>query len=125
VGDATESGAPALFERLPVYWGIRDRRPEFPRFYSWMIPLRKASAALREGKTTWVGNSDEDRVITFLRESERESILVAINTSSQPWKGTVDIPGSGFADITPNPGPVALPALALESFGFRLFRRAR
>jgi glycosidase len=125
VGDATESGAPALFERLPVYWGIRNRRPEFPRFYGWVIPLRKGSAALRDGSLTWVGNSDEDRVITFLRERGRETILVAVNLSNRPFTGTVDVSPAGFTDITPNPAPVGLPSLTLESFGFRFFRRAR
>ncbi len=37
VGDTTESGAPALFERLPVFWPIGERRPEFFRFYRQMI----------------------------------------------------------------------------------------
>lgn len=125
VGDATESGAPALFERLPIYWGIRDRRPEFPRLYSWVIPLRKGSAALREGSMAWVGNSDEDRVVTYLRESDHESILVAVNLSNRPFTGTVEIAPAGFVEITPNPRPAVLPALTLESFGFRYFRRAR
>jgi hypothetical protein len=29
-GDTTESGAPALFEKLPVFWQISERRPNFP-----------------------------------------------------------------------------------------------
>ena len=37
VGDTTESGAPALFERLPIFWQIAERRPEFPRFYKQVI----------------------------------------------------------------------------------------
>ncbi|HEY6231181.1 MAG TPA: alpha-amylase family glycosyl hydrolase, partial [Pyrinomonadaceae bacterium] len=36
-GDTTESGAPALFERLPIFWPIAQRRPEFPRFYKQMM----------------------------------------------------------------------------------------
>jgi glycosidase len=42
-GDTTESGAPALFEKLPVFWSIAERRPEFPRFYKQMAALRRAS----------------------------------------------------------------------------------
>jgi glycosidase len=125
VGDATESGAPALFERLPVYWGSRDRRPEFPRFYSWIIPLRRGSTALTQGNLRWLRNSDEDRVLTFLRESEGETILAAVNLSNRPFNGTVEIEAPGFADITPDPSPVTLPTLTLDSFGFRLFRRTR
>ena len=31
VGDTSESGGPALTERLPIFWPIVERRPEFPR----------------------------------------------------------------------------------------------
>jgi len=30
VGDRTESGAPALFEKLPVFWQISERRSPLP-----------------------------------------------------------------------------------------------
>ena len=39
VGDTTESGYPALFEKMPIFWDNRIRRPEFPRFYKSMIEL--------------------------------------------------------------------------------------
>jgi len=32
-GDTTESGFPALFEKLPIFWQSEVRRPEFPKFY--------------------------------------------------------------------------------------------
>ena len=47
VGDTTESGAPALFEKLPIFWPIAERRPEFPRFYKQMMALRRR--AMRSG----------------------------------------------------------------------------
>lgn len=128
VGDATESFAPALFERLPVYWGVRERRPEFPAFYEQMIPLRRAHPALRQGGTTWVGNSDEDRVITVLRHDDREEVLVAVNLSNRAYWGTVEIAGNGFEEITPGvkaAGPAALPVLSLDAWGVRVFRRTR
>src|SRR5256886_13382164 len=67
VGDTTESGAPALFEKLPVFWANAERRPEFPRFYKQMIALRKSSDAFRRGSLEWLRNSDEARVVTYLR----------------------------------------------------------
>src|SRR4029077_7156311 len=79
VGDTTESGAPALFEKLPVFWPIAERRPEFPRFYKQMISLRRSSNALRRGSLEWLRNSDESRMATFLRRSANEEVLVAIN----------------------------------------------
>ncbi len=130
VGDTTESGAPALFEKLPVYWGFTERRPEFPRFYKSMIELRKNSVALRRGDLTWLKNSDEARVLTFKRMSGSEEILVAINMSNQPFFGAVEASGN-YEEITPNladdkakiTSNNALPTLSLDAFGFRLFRR--
>ena len=122
-GDTTESGAPALFEKLPVFWQFAERRPEFPRFYKAMIELRKNSLPLRRGDLRWLKNSDEARVLTFRRTSESEEIIVAINMSNQPFFGAVEISGM-FEEITPEAkSSAALPTLALDSFGFRIFRR--
>ena len=141
VGDTAESGSPALFEKIPILWQIAERRPEFPRFYRQIIALRKASEALRRGELQWLHNSDEGRVVAFLRRSKDEEILVAINFSNQPFAGFVETDGgASFSDVTPDVStplppdapaperaartrPVALPALTLDSWGFRIFRR--
>ena len=137
-GDTTESGSPALFEKLPIFWGFAERRPEFPRFYKEMIQLRRNSIALRRGDLTWLKNSDEAKILTFKRASGSEEILVAINMSNQPFFGAVEASG-GYEEITPNSGaPLppdddqmkaktttnnGLPSLSLEAFGFRIFRK--
>jgi glycosidase len=123
-GDTTESGFPALFEKLPIFWQAEVRRPEFPRFYKSMIALRKNSIALRRGNLTWLKNSDEERILTFKRTSGNEEILVAINMTSAPFFGSVEASGN-FEEITPNVERknVGLPSLSLDSFGFRIFRR--
>ena len=122
-GDTTESGAPALFEKLPVFWQFAERRPEFPRFYKTMIELRKNSAALRRGDLKWLKNSDENRVLTFKRTSGGEEVLVAINLSNQPFFGAVEVAGA-FEEITPNTEKKAagLPTISLDGFGFRIFK---
>jgi len=142
VGDTTESGAPALFERLPIFWRIAERRPEFPRFYKQIIELRRGSLALRRGALEWLRNSDEARVVTYLRRAGEEEMLIAINFSNRPFAGTVEFAfGAAFADVTPDLAPplppdapapehrprartVGLPALALDAWGYRIFRRA-
>ncbi len=137
-GDTTESGAPALFEKLPIFWQFAERRPEFPKFYKAMIDLRKNSVALRRGDLTWLKNSDESKVLTFSRKSGAEEILVAINMSNAPFFGSIETSGN-FEEITPDiaaPLPpdddkakakpktnVALPALTLDAYGYRIFRR--
>lgn len=127
VGDTAESGGPALFEKLPVFWKIAERRPEFPRFYSRMIALRHAHPALQQGETEWLRNSGEARVVTFLRRGGNEEFLVAVNFSNQAFVGIVDASGAGYTDVTPgsdSPRPASLPALALDAWGFRIFRRS-
>lgn len=123
-GDSTESGAPALFEKMPVFWQFAERRPEFPKFYKGMIDLRKNNVALRRGELIWLKNSEENRVVTFLRKSGAQEILVAINMTSSPFFGSVEASGN-FEDITPNIEykQIGLPALSLEGFGFRVFRK--
>jgi cyclomaltodextrinase / maltogenic alpha-amylase / neopullulanase len=141
VGDTTESGAPALFEKLPIFWPIAERRPEFTRFYKQMIALRHSSTALRRGQLEWLHNSDEARVITYLRRSGEEEMLVAINFSNRPFFGSVESAGGqAFDDVTPDIGPPlppdapaperaarvranGLPALSLDAWGYRVFRR--
>ena len=127
IGDPTESAAPALFERLPIFWPFAERRPEFPAFYKALIPLRQQHAALRTGTLTWLGNSDEDRVVTFARRNAEEELLVAINLSNRPFAGTVEAAGS-WTEVGPgrdSTRSVGLPALGLEGWGVRVFRRAR
>jgi cyclomaltodextrinase / maltogenic alpha-amylase / neopullulanase len=141
VGDTTESGAPALFERLPIFWPFVERRLEFPRFYKQMMGMRRGSGALRRGSLEWLRNSDESRVLTFMRRTVNEEILVAINLSNLPFFGSVEASGAAFADVTPNIAPplppdapapeeaarkrtVGLPALSLEAWGYRIFRRS-
>ena len=136
-GDTTESGAPALFEKLPIFWSIRERRPEFPRFYQAMIALRKNHAPLRRGELVWLKNSDEGRVLTFKRTGGGEEILVAVNMTSAPFFGTVEAAGS-FEEITPDlkataangaavpaksGAVVGLPSISLDAHEYRIFRR--
>jgi glycosidase len=140
-GDTTESGAPALFEKLPIFWPFAERRPEFPRFYKQMTTLRRGSNALRRGSLEWLRNSDEARVVSFLRRAANEEMLVAINLSSRPFVGTIEAAAqTGFTDVTPDVGTplppdvfnpertasnrtVGLPVVALDAWGYRIFRR--
>jgi glycosidase len=145
VGDTTESGDPALFYKLPVFWPIEKRRPEFPRFYRQMIALRKSHPALTRGRVEWLHNSDESRVVTYARRIEGEDVIVAINFSNRPFNGTVEAPAATvplFTDITPDTRDplavdatdaaraartrtVGLPALSLDAWGYRIFRRGK
>jgi len=123
VGDTTESGAPALFERLPVFWQIAERRPEFPEFYRMMIPLRRAHAALRQGQTEWVTNSDPDRIVSYVRRGAGEEFLITINCSNRAYSGRVDVAGPAWSEMTHSKSGGGLPELTLSAWEFRVFRR--
>ena len=113
VGDTTESGAPALFEKLPIFWPIAERRPEFPRFYKRIMEVRRGSAALRRGSLEWVKNSDEARVVTFVRRAAGEELLVAINFSNRPFWGLVE----------PRNGEKFAPDVSLNAWEFKILRK--
>lgn len=141
VGDTTESGAPALFEKMPIFWPISERRPEFPRFFKQILALRRDSNALRRGTLEWLHNSREDQVVSFVRRLPDEQVLVVINLSSSPLVITVEVDGpGGFTDVGPvvsAPLPpdapavaqatrkrnVGLPAVSLDAWGYRVFQR--
>lgn len=126
VGDTTESGSPALFENLKVFWGIAERRPQFPKFYAKMIPLRRQHAAFWQGSLTWLHNSDERHVLSYLRQARGEQFLVVVNLSNALFTGTVEAPNGNWVEVDLG-APVhhaGLPAVSLDSFEFRVFQRA-
>jgi glycosidase len=133
VGDTAESGAPALFENLQIFWPVVEKRKEFPRFYQGMIALRKSSEALRRGDLKWVANTNEACVISFLRQAKSQDALVVINACSVPTKTRVSAPPGKFAEVTPDitsdtptpPSAVTLHHLALESWSFHIYKLLR
>jgi cyclomaltodextrinase len=131
VGDAGESGSPALFERLPIYWDSGALRPWFRPFYTGLIELRKAHVAFTSGDLEWLHNSDEARVVSFLRHASDETLLVAVNLSNRPFSGQVQGVRGDFLNITPPvasaPGGVRQsaslpPSLDLPAWGYQIYR---
>ncbi len=130
VGDTAESTAPALFENLPIFWGISERRSNFLPFYKQMIALRRAHPALQQGETEWVDNGAPDRVLTFFRRGAGEEYFVAINVSNRPFAGVAAVPNGEYVDETPGLDEAArknitLPALVLGAWDFRIYRKTR
>ncbi|MDE2221150.1 MAG: DUF3459 domain-containing protein, partial [Gammaproteobacteria bacterium] len=118
-GDTTESAAPALFEKLPVFWPSAELRPQYPRVFQQLIALRKAHAALRSGELRWLHNSDEARIVSFSRQDAGEKLIVAINLSPQPFVGVIDAGDGSYADASTGQG-AALPALSLGAWEYRV-----
>lgn len=140
VGDVTPSAGPALFEKLPIFWQSAQVERGFPMFYKAMIPLRETSPALRHGELVWIRNSDEAHVVTYLRRSPEETVLIAVNLANVPFVGSIEAESTSWKEVplgdlaqqgeagmptaqaSVPPPPVALPTLSLPPFGIRIFR---
>jgi glycosidase len=127
VGDATESGDPALFAKLPIFWTPKDR-PPLRQIYHGLIELRKNYATFRTGQVVWVGNSDANDVVTFKRADNQNEFVVAINFSNRPVKDVVAIENAdtyrpvAIDGMTPAPNQ-DFPAMHLGGFEWRIYQR--
>jgi len=124
VGDTTESAAPALFERMPISWEMAERRPQVNSYYRDLAAFRHAHPALTRGVVRWLRNGDESRVLAYERSTAAETLIVAVNLSSQPFTGLIDVTGE-YQEVTPGKAQrtAALPAVFLAPWEFRVFRR--
>lgn len=128
VGDATESGDPAMFEKMPVFWQPGGR-PPLRNIYRDLIKLRKQHPAFCNDEVVWVTNSAPAEVVSFLRRDAKDEFLILINLSSRRVTGTVESAAEkGFEPVTINglPGPLdtALPDFSLNGYGWFIYRRA-
>ena len=127
VGDTTESGDPALFEKLPVFWAPKQRS-NFRETYRQLIALRKQHAALHTEDVTWLANSDPRDLVSYLRRDANEEIVVVVNFSNRPAAGSVDVGHGGeFRVVAAAPGSAGsgaeLPEVALGAFDWRIYQR--
>lgn len=130
IGDTAESTAPALFERLPIFWKTSQIRQEHLLFYKQIIRLRKKHPSFYAGLANWVNNSDKERIVSYFRKAENEEFLYVINMSNRPFEGTIDTEeGSKYEDLTPifkvNPeqSSTMLPNISMKPWDFRLFKK--
>jgi glycosidase len=128
VGDATESGDPALFEKLPVFWKPKDR-PPLRDIYRDLIKLRKTYAPFRSDRVVWLHNSDEANLVTLMRLDEKDEFVVAINFSNRPTIGWVEVMNDQrFKPVKISGMPEApasgFPLFRLNGFEWRIYHRA-
>jgi len=106
VGDTT---APQQQSHVAIRWDIwkpeSQRRTSIAgqqnnklRAYKQLIQMRKTEAALTSGELTWVNNSNQDGVVSFIRKKDAEEILVLINLTNRITKIEVDVPAANFAE---------------------------
>ncbi len=124
-GDATESGDPALFEKMPVFWHPKER-PPIREIYRGMLKLRSQYAPFRNERVIWLHNSDEADVVTLMRLDDKDEFVVVINFSNRPLLAKVEVLNSQqFKPITPGvtETPGGFPLFALKGFEYRIYHR--
>ena len=126
VGDASESGDPALFEKLPIFWSPRDR-PPLRMIYRDLIELRKANAPFRNGRVDWLRNSNEASLVSFMRADDSNEFVVVINFSNRPLNAQVEVTGpQNFKPVQINGMPPVpdqdFPSVHLGAFDWRIYR---
>jgi glycosidase len=105
VGDTT---APQQQSHVAIRWDIwkpeGQRRTSIAgqqnaklRVYKEIIQMRRNEPALTSGDLTWVGNSNQDGVVSFTRKKGNDEILVVVNLTNRITKVQVDVPAADFA----------------------------
>ncbi len=127
VGDATESGDPALFEKLPIFWHPKER-PALREIYRDLIRLRKTYPAFRNDRVIWLRNSDEANLVTFMRLEGKDEFVVVINFSNRPVYGSVEVMhDQEFKPVkisgVPEAPPTGFPLFRLNGFEWRIYHR--
>jgi glycosidase len=127
VGDATESGGLALFEKLPIYW-TPDGRPPLREIYRHLIRLRKAHPAFTNDDVVWLQNTTPAEVVTFTRRDEATEFLVCLNLSSVVVSGSVETAaGAEFTPLQieglPRLPRNTLPEYRLGGYEWRIYQR--
>ena len=126
-GDATESGDPALFEKMPVFWHSKER-PPFRQIYIELIRLRKQYPAFRNDQVVWLHNSDEASLVTLTRRDEKDEFVIVINFSNRPLTGRVETMNDGdfkplrFSGM-PEVPQQGFPLFRLNGFEWRIYHR--
>jgi cyclomaltodextrinase / maltogenic alpha-amylase / neopullulanase len=127
VGDATESGDPALFDKLPIFWHPKDR-PPLREIYRGLIQLRRDNPCFRNGDVIWLKNSAAADVVSFMRADGRDEFLVLINFSNRPLEAKIlDSLPDGFkpvrVDGMPIPPAGEFAHFRLKGFEWRIYHR--
>jgi glycosidase len=128
VGDASESGAPALFEKVPIFWEPKGRE-SFRDTYVRLISLRHRHLALQGGTVVWLENSAPQNVVSFLRRGESEEFVTVVNFSNRPQAATVRVENAPDFGVELQSGAAAsgakigLPEVSLGAFEWRIYRR--
>ncbi|HEY1787416.1 MAG TPA: alpha-amylase family glycosyl hydrolase [Verrucomicrobiae bacterium] len=127
IGDAGESSGDALFRKKNISWQTPEH-PDLRDTYQDLIRLRHEYPALCNSSVQWLHNSEETKLLTFLRADDKDELLVVINFSGSPASGKIDLKNpEGFTPVkisgAPGSDDSPLPAFHLDGYEWRIFHR--
>jgi cyclomaltodextrinase len=128
VGDATESGDPALFDKLTIFWHPKGR-PPLRDIYQGLIKLREQyPSCFCNSRVKWLPNSEQKDVVTYMRSDGTNEFIVAINFSNRPVSGQIEVQHGGGFKLVPISGLVDpptedMPQFRLNGFEWQIFHR--
>jgi glycosidase len=128
VGDATESGDPALFDKLNIFWHPKER-PPLTDIYHDLIQLRRDYPAFTSGQLVWLPNSDQSKIVSFVRRDDKDEFVVVINFSNRPLIGTLKVDNAPEFKRVPiaslsDPPTDSVSRFQLDGFGWQIYHRA-
>ena len=127
-GDTSESGDPALFEKVPIFWHPKQRE-FFRETYRQLIALRHRHRALQGGAVVWLENSAPQNLVSFLRRGDGEELVTVVNFSNRPQSAAIGVEHAGeFSLVLKSASPDAgakpgLPEVALGAYEWRIYQR--
>ncbi len=89
----------------PIDWPQRNDRndrkatEEVLAKYKKLFGLRNQYAALQSGELIWINNTEPDKVLSFLRRSKTEEIMILLNLSNRNTHVTVDLPVMDYSSV--------------------------
>jgi glycosidase len=128
VGDATESGDTAMFEKRPILWSPKER-PPLRSIYRNLIKIRRQHPAFQSPAVGWLHNSNEKDVVSFIRSDDKEEFAVVVNLSNRPARAKVDVKTADefnpltFSGIAQAPDR-DFPDMNLKGFEWRIYQRS-
>jgi glycosidase len=126
-GDTNATDGGALFDKRNISWQSKEH-PELRGIYHDLIQLRHRYAALRNSRVDWRRNSEENKLVSFLRADDQDELLVIINFSSQQITGTVELKSlNGFMPVEiaslRSSAASPLPTVQLNGYAWRIYHR--
>jgi glycosidase len=78
---------------------------------------------MSEGKVRWLDNDAPEAVLSFLRETDDEQMLVVVNTRNEAVTAEVGMAGSTFQSVVSAKATVAEGKAELGPYGFFVGRK--